>query len=92
MIVYCVLDFFVEYGFIYWIELKNVFFVCCEIGVLYEGQFLICDLCGDIVEIFGGDFVKQLFVSEFVYGFEVYYQVVELSGLCGYCKCKFVQC
>ncbi len=89
--VYRALDFLVEHGFIHRIESKNAFFACCEIGVPHEGQFLICDSCGDTVEIPGGDLAKQLSASEPAHGFEVHHQVVELSGLCGHCKHKPAQ-
>ena len=89
--VYRALDFLVERGFIHRIESKNAFFACCEIGVPHEGQFLICDSCGDTVEIPGGDLAKQLSASEPAHGFEVHHQVVELSGLCGHCKRKPAQ-
>ncbi len=89
--VYRALDFLVEHGFIHRIESKNAFLACCEIGVPHEGQFLICDSCGDTVEIPGGDLAKQLSASEPAHGFEVHHQVVELSGLCGHCKRKPAQ-
>jgi Fe2+ or Zn2+ uptake regulation protein len=60
--VYRALDFLVEHGFIHRIESKNAFFACCEIGVPHEGQFLICDSCGETVEI-GSDLAKQLSAS-----------------------------
>ncbi|MDY7786334.1 transcriptional repressor [Burkholderia ubonensis] len=89
--VYRALDFLVEHGFIHRIESKNAFFACCEIGVPHEGQFLICESCGDTVEIPGGDLAKQLSASPPAHGFEVHHQVVELSGLCGHCKTKPAQ-
>lgn len=89
--VYRALDFLVEHGFIHRIESKNAFFACREIGVPHEGQFLICDACGDTVEIPGGELAKQLSSTEPAHGFEVHHQVVELSGLCGHCKRKPAQ-
>ena len=89
--VYRALDFLVEHGFIHRIESRNAFFACCEIGVPHEGQFLICDSCGDTVEIPGSDLAKQLSASEPAHGFEVHHQVVELNGLCGHCKGKPAQ-
>ncbi|RQR38500.1 MULTISPECIES: Fur family transcriptional regulator [unclassified Burkholderia] len=89
--VYRALDFLVEHGFIHRIESKNAFFACCEIGVPHEGQFLICDACGETVEIPGSDLAKQLSASEPAHGFEVHHQVVELNGLCGHCKGKPAQ-
>lgn len=89
--VYRALDFLVEHGFIHRIESKNAFFACCEIGVPHEGQFLICEACGETVEIPGGDLAKQLSASAPAHGFEVHHQVVELSGLCGHCKTRPAQ-
>ncbi|WP_179403461.1 Fur family transcriptional regulator [Burkholderia guangdongensis] len=84
--VYRALDFLVEHGLIHRIESKNAFFACCEIGQPHEGQFLICESCGDTVEIPGADLAKKLSESEPAHGFEVHHQVVELSGICGHCK------
>ncbi|ABN84601.1 ferric uptake regulator family protein [Burkholderia pseudomallei] len=86
--VYRALEFLVEHGFIHRIESKNAFIACCEIGKPHEGQFLICEECGDTVEIPGGDLAKQLSSSPPAHGFEVHRQVVELTGLCGQCKTK----
>ena len=54
----------------------------------HEGQFLICDSCGDI-EIPGGDLAKQLSASPRTVSKST--TGVELSGLCGHCKHKPVQ-
>ncbi|CAJ8456824.1 FUR family transcriptional regulator [Burkholderia pseudomallei] len=86
--VYRALEFLAEHGFIHRIESKNAFIACCEIGKPHEGQFLICEACGDTVEIPGGDLAKQLSSSPPAHGFEVHRQVVELTGLCGQCKTK----
>jgi Fur family zinc uptake transcriptional regulator len=85
--VYRALDFLVEHGFVHRIESKNAFFACCEIGRPHQGQFLICDACGETVEIPGdGALTAQLANSAPARGFEVHHQVVELSGLCAACK------
>ncbi len=84
--VYRALDFLVEHGFIHRIESKNAFLACCEIGPPHEGQFLICESCGDTVEIPGADLARQLSSCEDAHGFELHHQVVELTGLCRECK------
>jgi Fur family transcriptional regulator, zinc uptake regulator len=84
--VYRALDFLVEHGFIHRIESKNAFFACCQIGKPHQSQFLMCDACGDTVEIPGGELAAQLSNSAPAHGFEVHHQVVELSGLCAACK------
>jgi Fur family transcriptional regulator, zinc uptake regulator len=84
--VYRVLDLLVEHGLIHRIESKNAFFACCDVGQPHQGQFLICEDCGETVEIPGSDLARQLSANESAHGFEVHRQVVELSGLCAHCK------
>ncbi|MEM5368236.1 Fur family transcriptional regulator [Paraburkholderia azotifigens] len=85
--VYRALDFLVEHGFVHRIESKNAFFACCLMGEPHQSQFLMCDACGDAVEIPGDGLAAQLLSrSAPAHGFEVHHQVVELSGLCAACK------
>jgi Fur family zinc uptake transcriptional regulator len=84
--VYRVLDFLVEHGFVHRIESKNAFFACCDVGHVHQGQFLICEACGETIEIPGGELARQLAGSAPAHGFEVHRQVVELSGLCAACQ------
>lgn len=82
--VYRALEFLVEQGFVHRIESKNAFFACCQMGEPHQSQFLMCDACGETVEIPGDGLAAQL--SHSAPGFEVHHQVVELSGLCAACK------
>jgi Fur family transcriptional regulator, zinc uptake regulator len=84
--VYRALDFLVEHGFVHRIESRNAFVACCEVGKPHQSQFLICERCGDTVEIPGEELATRLSASAPAHGFEVHKQVVELSGLCGECK------
>jgi Fur family transcriptional regulator, zinc uptake regulator len=84
--VYRVLDFLVEHGFVHRIESMNAFFACCDVDHPHQGQFLICEACGETVEIPGGELARQLAGSAPAQGFEVHRQVVELSGLCAACQ------
>jgi Fur family transcriptional regulator, zinc uptake regulator len=84
--VYRALDFLLEHGFVHRIESKNAFFACCDVGHPHQGQFLICEACGETVEIPGGELARQLAGSAPAQGFEVHSQVVELSGLCAACQ------
>lgn len=88
--VYRALDFLVEHGFVHRIESRNGFVACCEIGKPHQSQFLICERCGDTVEIPGDELAERLSATPPAHGFEVHKQVVELSGLCGECKAKKV--
>jgi Fur family zinc uptake transcriptional regulator len=84
--VYRTLDFLVEKGFVHRIESLNAFVACCEIGKPHQGQFLICERCGQTVEIPGDELAERLSASPPAHGFEVHRQVVELTGLCAGCK------
>jgi Fur family transcriptional regulator, zinc uptake regulator len=85
--VYRALEFLVEHGFVHRIESKNAFFACCDVGRPHQGQFLICDGCGETIEIpGGGELAERLSSSAPAHGCEVHHQVVELSGLCAACK------
>ncbi|MFC0398381.1 Fur family transcriptional regulator [Paraburkholderia rhizosphaerae] len=84
--VYRALDFLLEHGFVHRIESKNAFFACCDVDHPHQGQFLICEACGETVEIPGGELARQLAGSAPAQGFAVLRQVVELSGLCAACQ------
>lgn len=86
--VYRALEFLVEHGFVHRIESRNAFVACCKIGKPHQSQFLICERCGETVEIPGDELGKRLSAVPTAHGFEVHKQVVELSGLCGECKMK----
>jgi Fur family zinc uptake transcriptional regulator len=86
--VYRALEFLVEHGFVHRIESRNAFVACCEIGKPHQSQFLICERCGDTLEIPGEELAERLSSSPPAHGFEVHKQVVELSGLCSECKRK----
>lgn len=86
--VYRALDFLVEHGFVHRIESRNAFVACCEIGKPHQSQFLICERCGDTLEIPGEELAERLSSTPPAHGFEVHKQVVELSGLCGDCQHK----
>ncbi|MDR0478549.1 MAG: transcriptional repressor [Burkholderiaceae bacterium] len=84
--VYRVLDLLVRHELIHRIESKNAFVACCEIGQPHQGQFLICERCGETVEIPGSELAHQLSASARALGFELHHQVVELTGLCAHCR------
>jgi Fur family zinc uptake transcriptional regulator len=84
--IYRALDFLVEHGFVHRIESRNAFVACCEIGKPHQSQFLICEQCGDTVEIPGEELAERLSATPPAHGFEVHKQVIELSGLCGECR------
>jgi Fur family transcriptional regulator, zinc uptake regulator len=86
--VYRALDFLVENGFVHRIESKNAFIACCDAGKPHESQFLICEECGNTLEIQGRELASSLSASPPAHGFQVHHQVVELSGLCADCQKK----
>ena len=86
--VYRALDFLIEHGFVHKLESLNAFLPCCEIGEPHQGQFLICEACGQALEIPGDDLARTLASQRAARGFEMHRQVVELSGLCRACRGK----
>lgn len=86
--VYRVLDLLVEHDLIHRIESKNAFVACCDVGQPHQSQFLICERCGETVEIPGSELAHSLSSSENAHGFELHRQVVELTGLCARCRAE----
>ena len=83
--VYCVFEFFQVQGFVYWIELFNVFVGCYDFGKSYVVQFMICCECCMVVEIYDLCIVDVFMVVVVVVGFMLQECVVEFSGLCVCC-------
>ena len=49
--VYRALDFLLEQGFAHKVESLNAFIFCCHFDHAHPMQLLICDRCGDVVEL-----------------------------------------
>lgn len=88
-VVYCVLDFLVEQGFVYWVCCLNVYVVCLLEYCDYVFGFLICCNCEQVVEVESFGLYDVLVVLVVESGFVIECSIVELLGLC--CVCVKVE-
>ncbi|MBC3767561.1 transcriptional repressor [Neptunicella marina] len=84
--VYRTLDFLLEFGLIHRIESSNAFVACHHFGCSHPVQFLICDQCGDVVEIQSAGLQQTLDKQANEHGFKVKSQTIEAHGVCKSCQ------
>ena len=84
--VYRALDFLMEHGLVHRIQSLNAFVGCNDPGHVHSGIILICNDCGDALEM---DDVK---ISETIasftnnLGFQLSSQSIEATGICPGCR------
>ena len=83
--VYRALDFLLGQGLVHRIESRNAFIGCADPGASHSGQFLICDRCGNTLELDDDDIAGSVRRSAEQLGFRVAGQLVEVRGLCPAC-------
>jgi Fur family zinc uptake transcriptional regulator len=83
--VYRALDFLLGQGLVHRIESRNAFIGCADPGASHSGQFLICDRCGNTLELDDDDIAGSVRRSAEQLGFRVAGQLVEVQGLCPAC-------
>lgn len=83
--VYRALDFLVQEGFVHRIESLNAFIGCDIPERDHQGQFLICDNCGEAAELSDPDIEAALQDTAQTLGFRVDVSLVELKGRCARC-------
>ncbi len=87
--VYRALDFLLEQGFIHRVESTNSYISCCSCDHRqHYFQLLICDQCGDVVELHNDELMAILANSAQQHHFQVTNQVVETHGICQKCSTK----
>lgn len=87
--VYRALDFLLEQGFIHRVESTNSFITCCSFNPhQHFFQLLICDNCGDVVELEDETLVSLLANNAEKHGFKLTSQVIETHGECQACSSK----
>ncbi|TGN38914.1 Fur family transcriptional regulator [Marinobacter confluentis] len=83
--VYRALDFLQQYGLVHRIASLNAFIGCTHAGTRHQGMFLICQQCGNVLELSAPD------VSDAIEGAaaDVHFRpdsvAVEVSGYCPRC-------
>lgn len=84
--VYRSLDFLIEQGLVHRIESLNAFAGCAHPESAHEAQYLICDDCGDAVEIEIDGLDRQIGKAAAAQGFEVGGRTIEVRGHCQTCR------
>lgn len=90
--IYRALDFLLEQGFIHKIESNNSFISCCSCGQnKHYSQLLICDHCGNVVELQDDKLMILLAGNAEKHGFKITNHVIETHGICKTCSSSMEQ-
>jgi len=84
--IYRALDFLLEHHFIHRLETLNAFVSCFHPRHRHDGQFLICEQCGNVTEVPEEQLSHQLADAARKVGFEPSRQVLEVYGRCAQCR------
>lgn len=84
--VYRALEFLVEQGLVHRIESLNAYIGCPEPGAVHSGQFLVCETCGNAVEIDDPRIRTAIDTIAAERGFQVHRPTVEVRGRCAHCQ------
>ncbi len=84
--VYRALEFLMEQGLVHRIETRNAFVGCPQPEQRHVAQYLLCEGCGDAVEIEIGGLARKISSRAAELGFAVAAQTVEARGLCSRCQ------
>jgi len=84
--IYRALDFLLEQGFIHKVESNNSFISCCSCGQnKHYSQLLVCDQCGNVVELQDDNLMTLLAGNAENQGFKITNHVIETHGTCKTC-------
>ncbi len=84
--VYRALDFLMEHGLVHRIQSLNAYVGCNDPGHMRSGIILICNGCGDALEVDEATISDSITAFTKKLGFEVSSQSIEASGLCPNCQ------
>ncbi len=84
--VYRALEFLMSHGLVHRIETRNAFVGCPKPQHEHEAQYLLCEACGDAVEIDVGGVRRRITTLAAQHGFTVAAQTIEVRGLCRRCQ------
>lgn len=84
--VYRALDFLVAHGLVHRLESLNAYVGCPRPDARHDGQFLICEACGNVDEFDLPELNTRLDERAAAAGFTPAHRTVELRGLCGHCR------
>ncbi|NOH80689.1 zinc uptake transcriptional repressor Zur [Vibrio sp. RE86] len=85
--VYRALDFLLEQGFIHRVESTNSYIQCCSCNAnKHFSHLLICDNCGNVIELQDDSLVALLANNAKEHGFTINNHVIESHGICQSCS------
>ena len=84
--VYRAIDFWVKTRFVHRIESLNAYTVCQENHRHHGGQFMVCQGCGDAIEMHLCQMPETLMRKTQAHSFSVSKWQVEVYGLCSACQ------
>ncbi len=84
--VYRALEFLVEQGLVPRIESLNAYIGCAEPGGVHAGQFLVCEGCGNAVELDDPRVHDAIRTAASEHGFQIRLPTVEVRGVCPDCQ------
>lgn len=84
--VYRALEFLLEQGLIHRIERLNAFTGCVQPDTPHDGQFLVCQACGNAAELTDERISRTVSQEAARLGFQAECQTIEISGLCAQCQ------
>lgn len=85
-LVYRGLRFLLEHGLVHRLETTRTYIACCRPDHAHAAQFLICRLCGNVLEVADRDVMASVETLAQRHGFAVESRIVELRGLCVECR------
>ncbi|KOO02059.1 zinc uptake transcriptional repressor Zur [Vibrio nereis] len=84
--VYRALDFLLEQGFIHRVESTNSYIQCCSCNAhKHYSHLLICDKCGNVIELQDDSLVALLVENADKHEFTITNHVIETHGVCKNC-------
>jgi len=84
--VYRALDFLLKQGLIHRIASLNAYIGCDSPQEPHQGQFLICEACGEAVELMCSAIEKCTAIAAEQVGFRIKSRIIEIHGLCAVCQ------
>ena len=84
--VYRALDFLMAHGLVHRLESLNAYVGCPQPEAPHDGQFLICEACGQVSEFEAAAIQDAIEIQAADLGFAVGQQTVEVRGVCRDCQ------
>lgn len=84
--VYRALDFLQQHGLVHRIASLNAFTGCTHAGQHHTGMFLICQACGNVLELTDASVADAIHKAAGAEAFHVDTVTLEIAGLCPNCR------